>query len=144
MAPDAMPDDQTPDAPKARVARRAAFPLKKLVISAVGIAAAVWIWLGSGWRWDVTPHDLADGRPPLALGSWVGRYARLVDHEDEAEQVSGRVMLTRSGDSPAAPFVDATRGRWNGRAVAAVVMLIWGLIHAGASVYVWRQRCVLI
>ncbi len=152
--------------------RPPAFPVTKLIVSAVGIAAAVWIWLGSGWRWDATAGDLTGGRPPAALGSWVGRYVRLTGvrvtasapsarpgsdaiharcvGEDGAEVVvkrrageegfTGRVIHVKFDDDPPRLVVDATRGRLNGRAVAAIVVLLWGLAHAGANVRVWRRR----
>jgi hypothetical protein len=168
--------DPTPDAPKADAAKRPAFPVKKLVISAVGIAVAVWVWLGSGWRWDVTPLDLAEERTPLTLSSWVGRYVRLMGSRDTGRRpvelpesanaffaytdaeghtvlvrlaaddpapeipISGRVMGLNSGQVDQRKIVDATRGRWDARSVVAVVMVIWGLVHAGANVHIWRRR----
>ena len=171
-----MPGDAKPDARKADAAKRPAFPVKKLVISAVGIAVAVWVWFGSGWRWDVTPRDLAEGQPPLAIGSWLGRYVRLVGARDSGRQpvespkspsafyayadtegrtvlvrraaddparsgpVSGRVMSLSLNKADERSVIDATRGRWNGRAVMAIVIVLWGLAHAGANVYVWRRK----
>jgi len=74
--------DPAADSDRAGAAKRLAFPVAKLVVSAVGISVAAWIWLGSAWRWDVTPGDLAKGSPPLALRSWPGRYVRLVGARD--------------------------------------------------------------
>jgi len=36
------------------------------------------MWFAWGYRWDVTPRDLAGGRAPFgAVGGWSGRYVRL-------------------------------------------------------------------
>ena len=157
-------------------ARTRAFPLAKVIVSAFGIAIGVWVWLGSAWRWDVTPRDLAETRPPVALGAWPGRYVRLVGAresgrpavEDAASgsvflayvgeegrstivkraagaaapegPVSGRVAALRTGEGAAGVVVDATRGRWDARAAMAVVIVLWGLAHAGANLYLWRRR----
>ena len=187
MARDSMPDDSAPDASKPEDANAPgspvpapvgppSFPVTKLVVSAAGIALATWIWLGSGWRWEVTPRDLAEGRPPVALGSWAGRYVRLVGARDSGPPsvedpesgsvfhgyvdgeggtvlvkraadapapegpISGRAVSLSAGDAPASMVVDTTRGRWDSRAVLAIVVILWGLAHGVANVYLWRRR----
>ena len=179
MSDDTAPDGPAPGpgsdpaSPAGETRPRPAFPFAKLAVSAVGIGVAVWFWLGSGWRWDVTPRDLAEGRPPAGLGSWAGRYVRLVGAraserppvdvpakgvvyvgymggDGEAvlvrrapggkERLSGRVVRTSFGEGPARMIVDATEGRVNSRAALAVVILLWGIAHAAANVYVWRRR----
>jgi hypothetical protein len=57
---------------------RPRFPAVRVAVSAAGIAVASWLWLGSGYRWDVTPKELLESRPPLGLRSgWADRYVRL-------------------------------------------------------------------
>jgi hypothetical protein len=161
-APASAPTPKRPSAP----------PFTKFIVSAVGIAVAAWIWLGSAWRWDVTARDLIEGRPPAALGSWVGRYVRLtgarvtasapstrpgsgavlarcvgedgteilVKRRPGDEGFTGRVIYVKFDDDPPRLVVDATRGRWNGRAGIAVVVVLWGLAHAAANFHVWRKR----
>jgi len=167
----------TPDAPRPVAPGRVAFPLGKLVISVVGIAVAAWVWLGSGWRWDVTPGDLAEGKPPAGLSAWPGRYVRLVGARDSgrppvehpggkgafhayadaegrsvlvrlatdgasrAGSPTGRVMGLFSDEKDRRAVVDTMRDRLDARAVMAVVIVLWGLAHAGANIWVWRQRC---
>ena len=170
------PDDAPAAAPKPPDAKRPSFPVGKIVISAVGIAVAAWVWLGAGWRWDVTPVDLEGGRPPVGLRAWPGRYVRLVDARDSgrppvehpdgtsafhayadaegrtvlvklatggpppAGSPTGRVMSLFSDEKDRRAVVDTMRGRLDARAVMAVVIVLWGLAHAGANVWVWRRR----
>jgi hypothetical protein len=169
-------DANAPPPPAPAGARPRAFPLAKVIISAVGISVGVWVWLGSAWRWDVTPLDLAEASPPMVLGAWPGRYVRLVgaresgrpavedpasgsvflayvDAEGRAAlvkraadgpapegPVSGRVVALNIGDATARVVVDATRGRLNAPAALSLVIVLWGLAHAGANVYVWRRQ----
>ena len=176
MPDEAIPNNAPPAAPKPPSAGRHSFPVGKLVMSAVGIAVAAWVWLGFGWRWDVTPGDLAEGRPPMGLHAWPGRYVRLVDARDSglppvelpggkgafhayvdtedhtvlvkfatsgaprAGPPTGRVMSLFMNEADERTVVDATRGRLDARAVMAVVIILWGLAHAGANVWFWRRR----
>ena len=54
-------------------------------------------------------------------------------------QPTGRVMSLSTGDDKRT-VIDATRGRLDARAVMAVVIVLWGLAHAAANVWVWRRR----
>ena len=69
---------------------RRPFPLVRVLVSLFGIGAGVWLWLGSGWAWSVTPKRLVEGKPPVGLRTWEGRYVRLrVGGVAEPEGVSG-------------------------------------------------------
>ena len=63
---------RTPEMPVRRP-----FPLVRVLVSLFGIAAGVWLWLGSGWAWHVTPKQLVEGKPPIGLRTWEGRYVSL-------------------------------------------------------------------
>jgi len=76
----------------------------RVLVALFGIAAGVWLWLGSGWRWDVTPKELVEGKPPIGLRSWVGRYVRLRSTEPSLElatvpEAHNTTCLSRVGGS---------------------------------------------
>ena len=84
----ASADREARDAPPAPKAPP--FPLTRVVLPLAGIAVAAWLWLGAAWSWDVTPADLARGKPPPGFRSWKGRYVTLS---------AGRVELPEGGDA---------------------------------------------
>jgi len=58
---------------------RPRFPALRVAACAVGLLAAAYLWLGWGWRWDVTPGDVVSGKPSIPFpGGWVGRYVRVL------------------------------------------------------------------
>ena len=70
------PLDVEDDLPEALPRPR--FPALRVSACAVGLLAAGYLWLGWGWRWDVTPGATVSGRPPIPFpGGWVGRYVRV-------------------------------------------------------------------
>jgi len=62
------------------------------------------------------------------------------DGAPRAGSPTGRVMSLFMDEKDRRTVVDATRGRLDARAVMALVIVLWGLAHAGANVWVWRRR----
>ena len=85
---------------------RRPFPLVRVLVSLVGIAAGGWLWLGSGWRWDVTPSDLTKDSPPVGLRTWVGRYVRLRGLR-KAEDDDGFFYHDKEAGTALFPRIDA-------------------------------------
>jgi len=85
---------------------RRPFPLTRVLVALFGIAAGVWLWLGSGWRWDVTPSDLTKDRPPVGLRTWVGRYVRLRGLR-KAEEDDGFFYHDKEAGTALFPRIDA-------------------------------------
>ena len=78
-------------------------------------------------------HDAADGGGAVLVKCAAAAHA-------PTGPVSGRVLGLTAGAGAKTLIVHATRGRWNASAVMAVVIVVWGLAHAGANLYVWRRR----
>lgn len=98
MGPLDVEDDLTEALP------RPPFPALRVAACAAGLLAAAYLWLGWGWRWDVTPERIVGGRPPIPFpGGWVGRHVRVHGRAASEARYVSAVDMFRFGSSRRRP-----------------------------------------
>ncbi len=149
---------------------RRPFQLVRVLVALFGIGAGVWLWLGSGWAWSVTPGELVEGKPPVGLRTWEGRFVRVVgeafdkepsglangaaiwvrnpgdfDHDIEIKVHDRSAALASSGWRGRVVVwkgraVDTTLGRINSTSIIALLIAVWGAVLICANIALWLRR----
>ncbi|MHC4506730.1 MAG: hypothetical protein ACYTFI_25860, partial [Planctomycetota bacterium] len=98
MGPLDVEDDLT------EILTRPRFPALRVAACAAALLAAAYLWLGWGWRWDVTPEGLAHSSPSIPFpGGWVGRYVRVRGRTASEARYVSAMDLYRFGSSRQRP-----------------------------------------